>query len=220
MNQKKDTSKTAEVIGESHLQAEMDELKRDMRSAQLMNWVETNRTMLTAVAVIIVVGLIAGGLWLDHVKTERASAASMYQSAIAERDKPKQLTLLKGVVKEYSGTTYAVLAEMQLARLDDEHAVAHLQAIIGDSRAMDAWKWQARLDLAEVYLEKGDAAKANSVLGDKVGPAYEQLRQYLLARASSDASARKAHLEQALAAQSYDADLKRKIERMLGGDAS
>jgi len=220
MSQKKDTSKVGEVVEEAPLKSEIDELKRDMRSAQLMHWVESHRTMLTAVAVAVVAGLAGGDLWLDHVKKERASAASMYQGAIAERDSSKQLTLLNDVAKGYAGTTYAVLAEMQLARVDSEHAASHLQAIIDSSQAMDAWKWQARLDLAQLDLEKGDTAKASAELSATVGPAYEQLRQYLLARAASDDATRKTHLQNALAAESYDADLKKKIERMLGSSAS
>ncbi|HXH72325.1 MAG TPA: tetratricopeptide repeat protein, partial [Mariprofundaceae bacterium] len=149
-----------------------------------------------------------------------ASAASMYESAVLEQDKSKQQTLLSDVARDYRGTSYAAMAQMLLARLDTANAEKHLQAIITSSKAMDAWKWQARLDLAELYLENKDAAKAAAVLADPVGPAYEQLRQYLLAKSSSDAAARKDHLQKALDAQSYDADLKQKIERMLADSAS
>jgi len=220
MNQKTDADKNTELLEESQLQAGIEELKRDMRSAQMLAWMEQNRKLLTGVTIAVVVGLIAGGLWLERVKSRRATAASLYQSAIVSQDPTAQKTLLQNVVSDFSGTSYAALAEMQLARVDSEHAESHLQAIIGSSAAMDAWKWQARMDLAELYLEKNEAAKAAAVLNDPVGEAYEQLRQFLLAQSSTDAATRKEHLNKALAAQSYDEELKQKIERMLAASAS
>jgi len=220
MDQKTDAKKNGEVLEESQLQAGIEELKRDMRSAQLLAWAQKNQKMLTVIVGAVVAGLIAGGLWLEHLKTQRASAASMYETAIIEQDKVKQQTLLSDVARDYRGTSYAVMAQMELARVDTSNAEKHLQAIVASSKAMDAWKWQARLDLAELYLGKKDAAKAAAVLADPVGPAYEQLRQYLLARTATDVAARKDHLDKALAAQSYDADLKQKIEQMLAASAS
>jgi len=220
MNQKTDADKNSELLEESQLKAGIEELKRDMRSAQMLAWMEKNRKLLTGVTIAVVAGLIVGGLWLERVKSRSATAAALYQSAIVSQDLTTQKTLLQNVVSDYSGTSYAVLADMQLARVDTANAESHLQAIIGSPAATDAWKWQARLDLAELYLEKRESAKASAVLNEPVGAAYEQLRQYLLAQSSTDEATRKEHLNKALAAQSYDADLKQKIERMLAASAS
>ncbi len=201
------------------LDAEMAELKRDMRSAQLSEWLESNTQSLIAGVIVLVLVLIGGGLWIEHDKTQRASAATVYQQALVEKDADKKLALMQKVASDFSGSSYATMAEMQLAALDDAHAEAHLQAIINASASMQEWVWQARLDLAELKLQAADKAAARAVLEAPVGAQYEQLRQYLLAEASDDSAARQDHLQKALDAPSLDNDLKSKIESMLSGSS-
>ncbi|MDX8408312.1 MAG: tetratricopeptide repeat protein [Mariprofundaceae bacterium] len=205
---------------EAPLDAEMAELKRDMRSAQLTAWLEANTQSLIAGVIALVIVLIGGGLWIEHSKTERASAATVYQQALGEKDADKKVALLKKVVSDFSGSSYATMAEMLMANFDDKHSEAHLQAVIHASNAMQEWVWQARLDLAELKLQAGDKAAARSVLEEQVGKQYEQLRQYLLAEASDDVAEQQMHLQKALDAPSLDNDLKSKIESMLSGSAS
>jgi predicted negative regulator of RcsB-dependent stress response len=204
-------------IDNAPLAEEMAELKRDMRSAQITAWLESNTQTLTAGVIVVILVLAGGGLWIEHNKSLRSSAATVYQQALVEQDGSKKKILMDQVVSEFGGTSYATLAEMQLARLDGEHAETHLQAVIDASASMEEWKWQARLDIAEIKLEAGDKAGARAQLEAPVGKEYEQLRQYLLAQSSDDASAAKAHLQKALDAPSLDNDLKAKIEEMLSG---
>jgi len=205
---------------EAPLEAEMAELKRDMRSAQLTAWLEANTQSVIAGVIALVLVLIGGGLWLEHSKTERASAATVYQQALGEKDAGNKVALLQKIVSDFSGSSYATMAEMQMASVDGENAEAHLQAVIHASGAMQEWVWQARLDLAELKLQVGDKAAARSVLEAQVGSQYEQLRQYLLAEASDDAAEQQTHLQKALDAPSLDNDLKSKIESMLSGSVS
>ncbi len=205
---------------EAPMDAEMAELKRDMRSAQLTAWLEANTQSLIAGVIALVIVLIGGGLWLEHSKTERASAAMVYQQALGEKETDKKLALLQKVVSDFSGSSYATMAEMLLANYDGGKAETHLQAVIHASNAMQEWIWQARLDLAELKLQTGDKAAARSVLEEQVGKQYEQLRQYLLAQASDDVSEQQIHLKKALDAPSLDNDLKSKIESRLSGSSS
>ncbi len=209
------TEKNPEKHSQAPLDAEMAELKRDMRSARLTAWLEANTQSLIAAVVALVLVLIGGALWLEHSKTQRASAATLYQQALVEKDAEKKQALMEKVVGEFSGTSYATMAEMQLAALDDEHAEQHLQAVMHAASTMPEWAWQARLDLAELKLEAGDKAAAREQLQQPVGKQYEQLRHYLMAEASDDAAARRQHLQRALDAPSMDDDLKRRIESML-----
>jgi len=204
-------------IDNAPLAEEMAELKRDMRSAKISAWLESNTQTLTAGVIVFILVLAGGALWIEHTKSMLSSAATVYQQALVEQDASKKKILMDQVVSEFGGTSYATLAEMQLATLDAKHAESHLQAVINASASMQEWKWQARMDIAEIRLDAGDKAGARAQLEAPVGKEYEQLRQYLLAQASADASEAKVHLQKALDAPSLDNELKTKIEGMLSG---
>ncbi len=217
MSEKKQDQKPQDAPAQPNEASDVEiaELKRDMRSAQVTAWLEENTQTLIAGVIAVVLALIAGGLWLEHVKSERASAATLYQQALVEKDAAKKQTLMQKVVSDFSGSTYATMAEMQLAALDDAHAEEHLQAVMHASSAMPEWVWQARLDLAELKLEAGDRAAARTLLQESVGRQYEQLRQYLLAMSSDSEAERADHLHKALDAPSLDSELKDRIESLL-----
>jgi len=208
------------IIDNTPLEEEMAELKRDMRSAKITAWLESNTQTLTAGVIAFVLVLAGGALWIEHNKSLRSSAATVYQQALGEQDSAKKKTLMAQVVTEFGSTSYATLAEMQLALLDSEHAEAHLQAVIDSSASMQEWKWQARLDIAEIRIEAGDKAGARAQLDAPVGKEYEQLRHYLMALASDDAAEAQRHLQKALDAPSLDSDLKTKIESMLSNNGT
>lgn len=195
--------------------AELEELKRDMRSAQVIAWARANQQQLIAAAVVLVMLLVAGGFWLEHERAQRTSAATLYHQAVSSADKANRKSLLEKITRDYGDTAYGALALMHLAQVDSEHAEMHLQALINHPAAMPEWIWQARLDLAEIYLQRGDAQAARSILQAQMGKRYEQLRHYLLALSAGNTSEKTTHLQQALDAVSTDADLKRKIEMML-----
>jgi len=199
---------------------EMDELKRDMRSAQWTHWAQNNQKQIIAAVIALVVMLIAGGLWQQHNKSQRAAAATLYQQAVNEQDAGKQQALMQSVVTQFASSSYSALAQMQMARLDPAHAEAHLQALIDHPKAMKEWIWQARLDLAELKIEQGDKAAANALLEHAVGDQYQQLRHYLMAMASSDAAEKEKHLQKALDAVSQDNALKTRIETLMSQKTS
>jgi predicted negative regulator of RcsB-dependent stress response len=200
-----------------HAAFDMEELKRDMRNAQLLDWAKKNQSKLIAAAVVFVILLIGAVTWINKNKTERNTAANIYYQALSMvKDSDKQ-KLMQALVDKHLGTAYAALAEMQLAHLDSAHAKAHLQAVIDNSKSMQEWIWQARLDLAHLWIDEGKPAKALPLLQPSVGAAYEQLRQSLLADASSDPADKISHLKLAQAAQSLDDTLKRRIDNELQG---
>ena len=194
---------------------DMEEIKRDMRNAQLLDWVRKNTAALIAAAIVFVL-IIAGSIvWIEKNKSERNAAATMYFQALSVvKDSDKQ-QLLNALISRHFGTAYTALAEMQLAHLDEAHATKHLQAVIDNPKSMPEWVWQARLDLAGILIDQGKAGEAAPVLQHSVGPAYAQLRQYLLAKASSDAAEKISHLKKAQAAQSFDQNLARRIDSEL-----
>jgi len=220
MNDKAPVMGTVMPEGNEPSQGDMDELKRDMRSAQLTHWAQTNQKQII-VAIIVFVGvLMAGGLWQEHNRSQHAAAATLYQQALNEKDASKKITLMQSVSEKFKGGSYHVLAQMQLAKLDKAHAEAHLKAVIENAKSMREWGWQARLDLAAIKLEAGDKAAASALLKKVVGAQYQQLRHYLMAMAASDAAEKQQHLQKALDAISHDNALKSRIESLLAQSAS
>jgi len=201
-------------------QGEMDELKRDMRSAQWAHWLQANQKQIITAVIVLIAILIAGGFWQEHRKSQRAAAATLYQQAVNEQDAGKQQSLMQSVITQFASSSYSALAQMQLAHLDQAHAETHLQALIAHPEAMKEWIWQARLDLAAMKIEQGDKASAMSLLEQAVGDQYQQLRHYLMAMASSDAVEKEKHLQKALDAISQDSVLKTKIETLMSQKAS
>ncbi len=194
---------------------EVDELRRDMRSAQVAAWVEKNRKQLAMGLGVFVVFLVAIGFWQEHSRSQSASAATVYEQALQQKNSEQRQALLHKLIEDFPSSSYAAMAEMELVALDEAHAEQHLQALLNHSKSSDIWKWQARLDLAELYIAKGKKDQAGAMLGERVGKAYEQLRQYYLALLADDATQRAEHLQRALDAESHDDQLKNKIERLL-----
>lgn len=194
---------------------DMEGLKRDMRNAQLLDWMKQNSSALIAGVIVFILVIAGTAVWIERNKSERNAAATMYYQALAVVKDSDRKQLLDALVARHFGTTYTALAEMQLAHLDEAHAAKHLQAVIDNAKSMPEWVWQARLDLARLLIAQGKQAEAAAKLQHSVGPAYEQLRQYLLAKASNDAAEKIGHLKQAQAAKSLDQDLARRIDSEL-----
>jgi predicted negative regulator of RcsB-dependent stress response len=212
-SQTQPTSKAAKQAAPAAM--DMEALKRDMRNAQLLDWLRRNSAALIVGAIFVVFVIAGTAVWIEKHKSERNAAATMYFQALAVVKDSDKKQLLNALVARHFGTAYTALAEMQLARLDDAHAAKHLQAVIDNAKSMPEWVWQARLDLARIRIAQGKEAEAAALLQHSVGPAYEQLRQYLLAKASSGTAEKITHLKQAQAAQSLDQNLARRIDSEL-----
>ncbi len=204
------------AVGESApLQGEMEELKREMRSAQWSQWVLDHQKQIIKGIVVLLVVLIAAAFWMEHQRSQQAAAATLYQQAINSKDAAKEQALLERLKQEFSSTSYAAMAEMLLVKLDSKHAEQHLRAVMKHPKAMREWRWQAKMDLASMKLEAGDKAAVRTLLTDMVGRDYRQLRFYLLAMAAQSESDKQAYLKKADAAPSHDPQLKQKIQSML-----
>jgi len=197
---------------DTQLGAEMDELKRDMRSAKITNWFEKNQQQLIAGAVIVLVAMAGAGLWSEKQKTYKESAAMMYFQALSVVDDSQRKALLEAVVNDYSDTGYATLAHVRLAPLADTEQ--HLRAVIENDDATPEFRWQSRLDLAEFFIAQGKMDESKALLQESVGKQFQQLRYALLAQTSTG-DAQQEYLQKALDAPSNDAVLKSDIESKL-----
>jgi len=220
MNDK--TSNKVEIMPEDNaplqnapLQKEVDELKREMRSAKWQDLIQSHQQKIIGAVVALVIVLMASGLWIERDRAQNESAATLYQQAVNEKSATNKLALLESVSKQFSDSSYAALAMMQLARVDQTNAAVHLNDLIHHHGAMQEWVWQARLDLAQLKLSQGDSAAAKVLLQDVVGKQYQQLRYYLLATLSQDAAEKTTFLQKAFDAKSNDDVLKQKIKSLL-----
>ncbi len=210
--ERKRPTTTAETTGISH--EEMDELKREMQSARIAAWIQSHQKQVVAALTAVILLIVGISFWREHVADRRASAATLYHQALDANDTKQRRALLDKVVSDYGDTAYAGLARLLLASLDTERAADHLKALINDAPDREI-RWQAELDLAALQLRKGDQAAARETLNTPVGRDYEQLRQYLLARASATDAERVTHLQKADQAVSHDEELKKKISDWL-----
>ncbi|MDX8395969.1 MAG: tetratricopeptide repeat protein [Mariprofundaceae bacterium] len=193
---------------------EMQGLKRDMQSAKLADWAQKNQQKLMAMAVAVVFALVAGGLWAENSKSQRNAAATLYHQALAVNDTAQKQTLLETVIKDYNGSGYASLSHLQLAKSGSD-AESHLKALAFGSGVPQELAWQARLDLAEAYLNDGKLDASKEMLSEPVGKQYEQLRFYLLSQVVAVDSEKKEYLQKSLDAISNDEVLKNKVEALL-----
>ena len=194
---------------------EIDELRREMRSAQITAWAEANQQKIIAGVVAIIV-LIAGiSMWKDHRESQRASAATLYHQALGAQHLEDRLSMLQAIIKDYDNTVYGGLARLLLANADPENAASYLQTLMGRSDVDNGIRTQARLDLARIRIKAGDKAAAAKLLEAPAPADYEQLRQYLMAQATADKTGRIEHLKKARDATSHDAELSQRIEEQL-----
>jgi predicted negative regulator of RcsB-dependent stress response len=210
----KDESVPAEKGTDSAFAAEMEELKRDMRSAQIVDWMQNNQQQLIAGAVALLLLLAGGSLWMEHNRSQKDSAAALYHKALATKGAEDQKALLEMVIKDYGDTGYGSLANLYMAKLVDQPE-PYLNALIHGAASTQELAWQARLDLAEWYLAGDRVDDAKALLAEKVGKQYEQLRHYLLAEAASDKAEKQKHLQMSFDAASNDEVLKTRVESML-----
>jgi len=202
-----------EPIDVSH--EELEELKRDMRSAQLTAWAIANQQKIIAGVVALLMVIVGVSLWKEHRASQRASAATLYQQALNMQQADDKRSLLQAIIKDYDETVYGDLARLLLVNVDEEHAAEYLQALMERPDVDVSIKVQARLDLAQLRLDAGDKAAARELLATGGVADYEQLRQYLMAQAANDDAERVEHLKKARDAISHDAELSQRIERQL-----
>ena len=199
---------------DSSFAAEMEELKREMHTAQIVDWAQNNQQQLIAGFVAILLLLAGGSFWLERNQSQKDSAATLYHQALATSDAEQKKAMLEMVIKDYGDTGYGSLANLYMAKLADQPEV-YLNTLIHSAASTPELAWQARLDLAEWYLANGKTAEANAQLRESVGKQYEQLRHYLMAEASTDAAEKRKHLQMSLDSESNDQLLKDRVESML-----
>ncbi len=212
MNDKKQENNPIEEIISAE---DLVELKRDMQSAKVTEWLHKNQQQLIAGAVVLVLLLVGFSLWKEQQLAQKNSAALIYMKAVNTTDAAQRKALLDSVIKDYADTGYAILARLKQAGSDDVvEKIAGLEALVNSKGAPEV-VWQARLDLAEVHMATGNIEEARKLLAVSSGKYYEQARYYLLSRITTDAAEKAELIQKSLDSESSDNDLVAQLEAEL-----
>ena len=150
-------------------------------------WGENGGSIITGVVLGLAV-LFGTKAWLAYQDRKAETASNIYTTLMValERGESQAVTEKAGMlVSDYTGTPYATLAALALARMNieaDELAVArsHLQWVIDNTRS-DVSRDTARLRLARVMVAMDDLDGALVVLDQAVpdssfDPLYTEVR--------------------------------------------
>lgn len=146
-------------------------------------WQENGRSTLTAVIVALGIGFGWQG-WKQHTLTQQEEASQVYQlmlQSMSETDGDadqvtESIELAEQLKQDFSGTTYAQFAALQLARMavvgsDLNEAEAQLRWVLGEADAASDSARVAQLRLARVLAAQGENDQALQILQqDTQGP--------------------------------------------------
>jgi predicted negative regulator of RcsB-dependent stress response len=150
-------------------------------------WKENGMSVVTGV--VVGLSLLMGWRWWQGYSEQQAYQASgLYEQVqlfLTNEDSDKAQNFAEKLLSEHSGSTYAVLAVLNLARLDLEKGQidsshARLQWILDQNSTLPELTHIARLRKARLYLSEDKLDKAKALIeGIEVGKfkgAYAELR--------------------------------------------
>jgi predicted negative regulator of RcsB-dependent stress response len=184
-------------------------------------WKDNGRSTLTTIILALGVGFGWQG-WQQHQETKQEDASRIYQQMLQAMSNAEggaeqvteSIELAEQLKQDYSATTYAQFAALQLARMavvgrDLAEAEAQLRWVLGQTDADSDTYRVAQLRLARVLAAKGENDQALQILNlDTQGP-YRA--SYAIAR--GDTLLRMGRADEALAAY-------REAQSLAGGDGS
>ena len=146
-----------------------DYLTDEEQLDRLKNWWQENGTSII-VAVVVVVGGVAGWRWYDAEQVEAVQAASERYEAFLEATGDARAEMAEGLDAEFGETGYATFALLHQAKDatesgDLESAIGTLRRV-ADGGAHPLIKDVARVRLARLLQEQGDADAALGVLAE------------------------------------------------------
>lgn len=133
-------------------------------------WWEKNGKFLVVAVIVIVSTVVGSRVWMNFKQAEAGRASAQYDLMLEEMDAGKADSALQRgatIVEQNSGSEYAVLAALAMAKMEVEkndlnNARLHLQWTI-DHASLDEIKHVARLRLARVQLADGKLDEALSL---------------------------------------------------------
>jgi len=194
----------------------MDTLKTEEEQAEeVKKWLRENGGSLATGILLGLAVLFGGKAWVEYGKRQSESASNLYAqigAAVAGHDEAAATSMYESMIKDFSGSTYAVLSAMQIARLqleggNAEAARAQLQWA-HDHAETPELQQVTRLRLARLLVDAGEYDRAEQLISGaqegEFAALYAELRGDL-ARARGDFEAAHAAYEKALTLMPDDA---------------
>ena len=179
----------------------------------IKRWLRENGLSLITGLMLGLAVLFGFKTWNEYGERQAEAASNLYMQFAAgvAQDEETAVTAYDTLVKDFSGSEYAVLASLHMAKLrlekdDLTAAQAHLQWAMDRAR-IDPLKHTARLRLARVLLSNGDVDAADKLIAGITDPSYTVLYEELrgdIAQARNDMQAAHDAYERALAAMPED----------------
>ena len=170
----------------------------------LKKWWQRNGRHVTTGAVIGLAAVLGLRAWWDYQERQRLSASTEYEQFQAEFSQGNTDAVLRRgnyLIENYSGTPYAVIAALTLAKVHVDRgelpaAKQQLQWVVDKAKAPELVHI-ARLRLARVIAAEGDPAAAIKVLesvdAGMFAASYDELKGDLYVAAGDRDQARAAY---------------------------
>lgn len=188
----------------------------DEQAEAIKKWLRENGSALLTGIMLGLAALFGGKAWLQYQEQQSMAASNLYaqlSNAVSQDEAAPATSVHETLLNEYSGSSYAVLAAMQIARLQldqDNPEAARAQLQWAYDRAGDGpLKHTARLRLVRLLIARDELDQAAALLAEvtdrgSYAVIYHELEGDL-AMAREDYAA--AHTAYEAALQAYPDDL-------------
>lgn len=188
----------------------MDVYKTDEEQAEVLKrWLRENGISLVSGIMLGLAVLFGIKSWSEYGVRKNEAASNLYVqfAGASAQNLEEAVKHYEALIKDFSGSEYAVLASLQMAKLqldkgDTAAARAHLQWALDHART-PGLQHSARLRLARVLLAEGDIDGADKLIAGINEPSHTALYEELrgdIARARGKLEEAHAAYERALAA--------------------
>ncbi|HSH29514.1 MAG TPA: tetratricopeptide repeat protein [Thiohalobacter sp.] len=187
----------------------------DEQAEAIKKWLRENGSALLTGILLGLAALFGGKAWMQYQTQQSMAASNLYaqlSNAVSGGQAAAATSAHEALLNEYADSSYAVLAALQIARLqldEDKPEAAQVQLQWAYERAGDGpLKHTARVRLARLYIAQGELDRARALLGEvtdrgSYAVIYHELEGDL-AMAREDYAAARAAYQAALAAYPDD----------------
>lgn len=204
----------------------------EQRLESIRRWWQENGKMVVTGIVLIVGAAVGTRLWLDRGHAQAEAASAEYQQLLNELSQDNKAAVIQRgayLIDNYSGTPYASLAALALAKVRTESgelpaARARLEWV-QENAPLPEFKDLARLRLARLHVAEGNPQLALNTLAEVNNETYAALAEEIrgdIHVAMGNPSAARIAYEKALQHSkpgNDDSLLRMKLNELGGGDA-
>ncbi|MAT65132.1 MAG: hypothetical protein CMN57_05770 [Gammaproteobacteria bacterium] len=145
----------------------------DEQAEAIKKWLRENGSALLTGIMLGLAALFGGKAWMQYQEQQSMAASNLYaqlSNAVSRGEAAAATSAHETLLNEYAGSSYAVLAALQIARLqldEDKPEAALAQLQWAYERAGDGpLKHTARARLARLYIDQGELERVRALLDE------------------------------------------------------